>query len=493
MVFKYLPYGHEALAEVDEDFLTEEVSQEEGFVLTLVDTPDHTAGQILHFPASENLPGNVSAESPPERDEELSVTSQDGTDSTLARYFKSISRFSLLNEEEEITLAMRIKANENMLKDLIIQWDRLFKRDFMRSLPAVQVKEIRKKIYRANGTFSSFDDLINLERERKRLYRTRKKFTHETTAQEDLQEELYKVEAALSKAIAQINFTKPAVDSLIKQVKKLSNGHRKTKRQQQVEWKLGATLRKISRSLHEISNAKNELIKANLRLVISIAKKYAYHGIPLADLIQEGNLGLIRATDTYDYRKGHRFSTYAIWWIRQAVLRMIYCNSRTIRTPVYLREKMNKIAKLSNQLQLERRRKPTLDEIAETTNISLDAIEKVTQSFKESLSLDTFIEDHGEKALNSPPNHTENVIIRQATLSDLAQRIDVSLSILSQRERDVIKLRFGIGESHNHSLREIGKKFKLSRERIRQILDASLRKLKNSTSKNELKDFVGLN
>jgi len=493
MAFKYLPYGHEALAEVDEDFLTEEVSQEEGLVLTLVETPDHTAGKLLSFPVSENFPDDVPIESPPERDEELYVTSQDGTDPLLARYFKSISRFSLLTEEEEITLAMRIKENEKMLKDLIIQWDRLFKRDFMRSLPAAQVKEIRKKIYQANGTFHLFDDLINLERERKRLHRTRKKFTHGTNAQEELEEELYKVETALSKAIAQINFTEPVVNSLIKQVKKLSNGHRKTKRQQQVEWKLGKTLRKISRSLHEISNAKNELIQANLRLVISIVKKYAYHGIPLADLIQEGNLGLIRATDTYDYRKGHRFITYATWWIRQAVLRVIDCHSRTIRTPVYLREKMNKIAKAKNQLQLECRRKPTFDEIAEITNISLEAIEKVIQSFKESLSLDAFIEDHGEKALNSLRNHTKNAIIRQATLSDLAQRVDASLSILSKRERDVIKLRFGIGESHNHSLQEIGKKFNLSRERIRQILEAALRKLKNSKSRNELKDFVVLN
>jgi RNA polymerase sigma factor (sigma-70 family) len=492
MAFKYLPYEHEALAEVDEDFLTEEVSQEEGLVLTLVETPDHTAGQILQFSASENFPDNVPTESPPERDEELYATSQDGKDPLLARYFKSISRFSLLNEEEEITLAMRIKDNEKMLKDLIIQWNRLFKRDFFKSLPAIQVKEIRRKIYQANGIFHVFDDLINLEKERKRLHRTRKKFTHGTTAQEELDEELYKVEAALSKAIAQINFTEPVVNSLIKQVKKLSNGHRKIKRQQQIEWELGTTLRKISRSLHEISNAKNELIQANLRLVISIAKKYAYHGIPLADLIQEGNLGLIRATDTYDYRKGHRFITYATWWIRQAVLRVIDCHSRIIRTPVYLREKMNKIVKAKNQLQLECRRKPTLDEIAETTNISLWAIEKVTQSFKESLSLDAFIEDYGEKALDSPHNHTENAILRQTILSDLAQRVDASLSILSQRERDVIKLRFGIGESHNHSLQEIGEKFNLSRERIRQVLDASLRKLKNSKSKNELKDFVGL-
>lgn len=492
MAFKYIPYGQEALAEVNEDSLPEEVIQEE-YITTLLDVADGNACKLLPFPVSEDDSNEVLRELHPERDEQAHSFSRNGSDPLLTRYFKSISKIDLLNEEEERNLAIRIKENEKTLRDLIIHWDRLFEREFIRCLPAIQVKEIRKKIDQANGTFRLFDDLINLERERKRLHRTQKKLARRTNAQKDLEEELYGVETALSKTIAQISFAEPVANSLIKQVKKLSNGRRKTKRQQQVEWELGVTLRRISRSLHEISDAKNELIQANLRLVISIAKKYVCHDIPLAELIQEGNLGLIRATDTYDYRKGHRFITYAIWWIRQAVLRMIDCHSRTVRTPVYLREKMNKINKAKNQLQLECKRQPTLDEIAETTHISLESIEKVTQSFKESISLDALIEDHGEKPLNSFRHHTENAIIRKTTLTELAQRVDAMLSILSQRERDVVELRFGIGASHNHSLEEIGKKFNLSRERIRQIVEAALRKLKNSNSRNELKDFAVLN
>ena len=492
MAFKYLHVGQEALAGVNEDSSVEEISQEE-YMETLVDAPDQKAGKLLPFPVTEDYSDEVLKEFPPERDEEAYTFSRDGADPLLTSYFKSISKIGLLNEEEEKNLAIRIKENEKTLRDLIIHWDRLFKREFIRSLPPIQVKEIRKKIDHANGTFHRFDDLINLERERKRLHRTQKRLTRSANAKQDFEEDVYRTETALSKAIAQISLAEPAANSLIKQIKKLSNGHKKTKKQQQVESELGETLRRISRSLHEIGDAKNELIKANLRLVISIAKKYVCHGIPLAELIQEGNLGLIRATDTYDYRKGHRFITYAIWWIRQAVLRMIDCHSRTVRTPVYLREQMNKITKAKNQLQLECKRQPTLNEIAETTNISLESIEKVTQSFKESISLDAFIEDHGEKPLDSFRHHAENAIIRQTTLAELSQRVSAMLSILSPRERDVVKLRFGIAATHNHSLEEIGKKFNLSRERIRQILEAALRKLKNSNSRNELKDFAVLN
>lgn len=492
MSFTYSPYGQEALAEVNEDFLAEEVSKEERMV-TPIDGPYQNEGKLIPFPVSEDYKDEVVTELPTDRNEPLHSSSQDGADPLLTRYFKSISKIGLLDEHEEKSLAIRIKENEKTLRDLIIQWNRLFKKDYIRSLPSIQAREIRKKINEANGTFHLFDHLINLERERKRLHRTREKLTRRTHAQEELEEELYRVETSLSKAIAQISFAEPAADSLIKQIKKLSNGHRKTRSQQRMEAELGKTLRKISRSLHDIGDAKNELIEANLRLVIRVAKKYVCHGIPLAELIQEGNLGLIRATDTYDYRKGHRFITYAIWWIRQAVLRMIDCHSRTVRTPVYLREKMNTITKATNRLQLECKRQPTLDEIAETTNIPLEAIEKVTQSFKESLSLDTFIEDHGEKTLDPSPHHTENAIVKQAIFTELAQRVDTILSILSKRERDIVRLRFGIGESHNHSLEEIGKKFNLSRERIRQILEAALRKLKNSNSRHELKDFAVLN
>jgi RNA polymerase primary sigma factor len=490
MVFKYSTYGQETLTEFAEEYLAKEFNQEECTTLTMVDLSEQTAGKVLPFPASDSLPDNISDVPSLASDKGSSVEHQSGVDSSLARYFSSISKYRLLSEEEEKELAIDIKEAEKMLMSVIMQWNKLFKKDFIRSIPAKHMKEVRKRISQANGTFPLFDDFITLESERKRLLLTQKRLTQNATAYEKIEEELYKVESALSKTIAQTNLSKSAVNILIKQVKSLSNGHRKTKRQQQVELELASMLRKISHYLDEIRTVKNGLVQANLRIVISMAKKHTYHGIPFSDLIQEGNLGLIRATDTYDYRKGHRFITYASWWIKQAVLRVIDCHSRTIRTPIYLREKINKIKKVSNQLQVECKRKPTLHEIAETTNISLETIEKVKQSFKESLSLDSFIEENGEKAINPPSAHTDNAIIQQTLFSDLNQRIHSSLSALPQRERDIVKLRFGIGESHNHSLEEIGKHFNLSRERIRQILEEALKKLRHPRSLNKLKDFI---
>ncbi len=488
MVAKYTTNRQLEFTEADEEFNPEVCSSQ-----TPIDNSDRVAGKVLPFPSSENFPEEIATESLSERDEEPPVTSQGGIDPLLTSYFTSISKISLLNEKEELTLAKRIKETEHMLISSIIQWDQLFKKDFIKSLPAANLKKIRRNIAQANGAFQLFDDFINLERERKRLYHTDQKLTQGTAAHEELKESLYKVETTLSKNIAQTNLSETAINVIIRQVRNLSNGHRITKNQQQVELELGKTLRRIRHNLDEIRSAKKELVQANLRIVISIAKKYAYHGIPLSDLIQEGNLGLIRATDTYDYRRGHRFITYASWWIKQAVLRIIDCHSRTIRTPVYLREKINTITKASNQLQLKCKRKPTLDEIAKTTNISLEAIEKVTQSFKESLSLDSFIDDNGENTINLSSTHTDNAIVTHLLSSDLTQRINAILSVLSQREQDILKLRFGIRESHNHSLEEIGRKFNLSRERIRQILEEALKKLRNPKSLNTLKDFIQLN
>lgn len=488
MAVKYSTYRQVEFTEAEEEFNPEVCSS-----LTPIYGSNRVAGKIIPFPSSENFPENATTESLTERDEEPSVTSQGGIDPLLTRYFTSISKISLLNEEEEINLAIRIKETEKMLIASILQWDQLFKRDFMKSLPAMHVKKIRKTISQANGTFYLFDDFSDLERKRKRLCRNEKKLTQGTSAQEEIKDAIYKVETALSKAIAQTNLSDNAVNALIKRLNNLSNGHTKTKKQQQVELDLEKTLKKIRHYLYEIKAAKNELVQANLRIVISIAKKYSYHGIPLSDLVQEGNLGLIRATDTYDYRRGYRFITYASWWIKQAVLRIIDCHSRTIRTPVYLREKINKITKVSNQLQVKCKREPTLGEIAETINISLEAIEKVTQSFKESLSLDSFIDENGENAINLSSTHTDNTIVTQLLSSDLTYRINAILSVLSQREQDILKLRFGIRESHNHSLEEIGRKFNLSRERIRQILEEALKKLRSHKSLNTLKDFIELN
>ncbi len=274
-------------------------------------------------------------------------------------------------------------------------------------------------------------------------------------------------------------------------MKEISNGHKSTRKQDIVKQELRRTLKKIGATLKKIKILKNQLVQANLRLVISIAKRYTTRDcLTLPDLIQEGNLGLIRAIDTYDYRRGYRFITYATWWIRQAIIRSLDCHSRTIRTPVYMNEKLNQITKASNRLLQEYKREPTLKEIAEETNTSLEFTEKVMQSFNYSTSLDTLTEEKGEILTNSALGHEPLSPLDQVIHSNLSQITEIILSDLTQRERDIVKLRFGIGEKHNHTLEEIAKYFHLSRERIRQILEVALNKLRNPKRTIQLKDFI---
>jgi RNA polymerase primary sigma factor len=241
--------------------------------------------------------------------------------------------------------------------------------------------------------------------------------------------------------------------------------------------------------------AKKKLAGANFRLVVSIAKRYVGRSpnLTLLDLIQEGNLGLIRAIDTYDYRRGHRFISYATWWIRQAIIRALDCQSRTIRTPVHINEKFKKITKISHQLLQEYKGKPSLENIAKETNTPLESIEKVIKCFNDTISLDTCIDKGGNDVTTPPLGYPMLSTLGKVISSDLSQHIDLMLSDLTLREREIVKLRFGIGVIHDHTLEEIGEKFHLSRERIRQILERALDKLRNPKHMIQLKDFVDFN
>ena len=235
---------------------------------------------------------------------------------------------------------------------------------------------------------------------------------------------------------------------------------------------------------------KCELIQSNQRLVISTAKRYLNNGLPLLDLIQEGNLGLIRAVDTFDYRRGYRFSTYSIWWIRQAIIRAIDCSSMTIRKPVHLNDKIKKVLKTTKQLHQECQREPTREEIAKATKIPLATIEQLAQNSKDTLSMQALIEDHGDCIITPFGNDRNSPVVEYAMSSDLAQIIDAALSKLPLREMEIVKLRFGIGASRDYTLEEIGNRFDLSRERVRQIIEAGLKKLRSSNTMIQLEGFI---
>ncbi len=424
--------------------------------------------------------------------DDLNYSFQNDAYSPLLTYYKTIGKLPLLKEEEERTLAKQIKDREEEFKELASEWHKLLNKEFIGGFPQKQKKTITQKIQQLNGSFHLFDELLIWERERKKIVRELKTSGHKARSKQDLTDALYKVEAEISKCIAETTLSKPTLTMVTGIFKKLSNGAKLTKKQLNAEKKLKEILKTLSLTSKEIREAKNQLAQANLRLVISIAKKYPKQDISLSDLIQEGNLGLIRAIDTYDYRRGHRFITYAAWWIKQAIIRALDCQSRTVRTPVYVKEKFNKIMKASNQLLEKNNREPTLKEIAQKTHTPLASIESVIQSFKESVPLDTFNEEKGEGIIYPSLHYEGNSILDRVTSLHLSQNVAELLTVLTPQEREIIKLRFGIGKRSDHTLAEIGDKFNLSRERIRQILNVALDKLKKPHYLMELREFAEL-
>jgi RNA polymerase primary sigma factor len=247
----------------------------------------------------------------------------------------------------------------------------------------------------------------------------------------------------------------------------------------------------IEKGEAKAKEAKSEMVKANLRLVISIAKRYINRGLHFLDLIQEGNIGLMKAVDKFEYQRGYKFGTYATWWVRQAMTRAIADQARTIRIPVHMIEIINKLNWTSRTLVQENGREPTLEEIAERMGMSLDKVQKVFKIAKSPISLETPIGEEEDSRLEDFIEDKEVISPQDAAInSNMTKRIQKVLSTLNEREEKILRMRFGIGEKHDHTLDEVGKYFELTRERIRQIEDKALRKLKHSSRADKLKSLI---
>jgi RNA polymerase primary sigma factor len=361
-------------------------------------------------------------------EEELEVEAEEipEHEGLVAAYFREMLRYSILSPEEERSLGRIIKEGQDAILGLVSQ------------------------------AHSDLEELCYLQKKIQQWYQTPEK-----SAQG--KEKLFKI---IHQKLSQVQRHHPEAA----EVNVLSD--------------------QIKATESEVNQARDQMIKANLRLVVSIAKKYLHRGLTFSDLIQEGNLGLMKAVTRYDYTTGYRLSTFASWWIRQTITRAIYDKTRTIRIPVHLQEIRNRCYRAFYDLLKELGREPSLKEISQRSGVAEDKILLVTNLADELISLETPVGDEGDR-LGDFIRNDKAISPYEAILeSQLGEKTGCILTTLTAREEKIMKMRFGIGEEVEHTLEEIGRAFKVSRERIRQIEKKALKRLKHPTRKAALEDFL---
>ncbi len=438
----------------------------------------------------------------------------------IKHYIREMGAVALLTREGEREIAMRIEQSRTDIKRIIL-YVPLTINELLRALPALEsgkmdLKEITAEVeddddveFNAEGQRERVMSLLarlKAKSQRMRVVRNRQ---HKEVLQNELGQIISEINLSrqmIERIALRMRRHISKVERLEHDIRKLSHARKESerrelgslrKKQERAEREAGVSAKELKVALTRIQHAereclraKNELIKANLRLVVSIAKKYINRGLSLLDLVQEGNIGLMRAVEKFEYRKGYKFSTYATWWIRQAITRAIADQARTIRIPVHMIETINKIIRVSRELVQELGREPVPDEIASRMGFGADKVRKILRITKEPISLETPVSEDEDTHLSdliedkATPVPQNSVIFR-----DLIDQLDKTLSTLTAKEERVIRMRFGLGEKYDHTLEEVGHVFELTRERIRQIEAKALRKLRHPIRAQRLKCF----
>ncbi len=478
-----------------------------------------------------------------ETESEVSTESLEKTNDPVRMYLREMGTVPLLTREGEVEIAKRIeKGQRTVLKALsrspvvvaeILEYGRklLAEEISIKNFVNFVEDEITEEVIqrRLHGVLERIDEIRDLEGKASKVRARLRKSKRVGAEYKRLLSRLARFRIPIARSIRELNVTAPTHERLVlaiknsvdrivalekegKRLKKLQESPLKTEESKKVKLRQ----REIDREMREIEEevlagpaelkrslatikqgeleadiAKKELVEANLRLVVSIAKKYTNRGLQFLDLIQEGNIGLMKAVDKFEYRRGYKFSTYATWWIRQAITRAIADQARTIRIPVHMIETINKLIRTSRALVQEFGREPSSEEIARKMDIPVSKVRKILKIAQEPISLETpigeeedshlgdFIEDRG---VISPAEAVINLNLKEQTAA--------VLQTLTPREEQVIRMRFGIGDGSEHTLEEVGQRFSVTRERIRQIEAKALRKLRHPSRSRKLKTFL---